>query len=334
MLYISRRVKSVYYGVVDTDDDVETVASIEDICDAVRYVKIKGVMMNKKGEVYGIRVVGDDSNISTMQAKLRALYDVSVSIYKGEVVSVLVGARAPKVVTINVSSLAHKLSAEAQYYWSDEVDEQGVLHIVLDDSVEITGGEVTIGVAGVKFDITACGPGVADAFYTRLLNMGGLGRFVWSDHIIDTSERGIMYWSSWQLSSWMDEDDVEYMSQFIDIQYLSDKLYEKNKKDFEHMSRFILSKQTIEGLRDSVHYSDMMRSLYENGVFQRVVDSNDFKFLYKTYLRVLEAISNATGVDEDKVTRFYNFIKYFKYGDEVKQIYVDFCHVTAKALLA
>ena len=158
MLFVSRRLPSQCFGVVDTDDGVETIVPIDELGSIVGDfgIDVKGVSIdtfpNGTKYVCEVLIQQDPTKVTAQQAKFRTLYDTKVLVYNGELVGINVGEKAKYPISINVSSFANKISSLTQFWWDDDSRVDVGLVLVIDDSVEITGGILPVGeIYGLKF---------------------------------------------------------------------------------------------------------------------------------------------------------------------------------------
>ena len=89
MLYISRRVDKTTWGVVDTDDDVETIVDGNEISRLVnsQCVTIHGVRPTVASSV-SIEVYQPAETLTRLQVKTRTLQQVDIKVYKNMITSI------------------------------------------------------------------------------------------------------------------------------------------------------------------------------------------------------------------------------------------------------
>ena len=141
MLYISRCVTSQSFGVVDTDDNVETVVGakeIEHFVDELGIVIKGAAWTDSPTRVDGFHIAPYQSpeTMTGAQVKLKMLYGVDLVIYNGVIVSISVDPRKlTKSISVRLSDFA-TVCGTCILDWT-LIDNAGYkLTLVLDDKLE------------------------------------------------------------------------------------------------------------------------------------------------------------------------------------------------------
>lgn len=177
MLFISRyivepqsgvpwvRYAAAKYGVVDTDDDSETVISLGELarCCCSYGLEIKGVQtlgLGSVSEIHSAEPYQPDDSVTVAQAKLSTLYNVRVTCWKDWITSLSFDAdtiiAAP--VTIKLSDFGTKL---ADYFLSKlSYNTRHTVTLVFDDSLSfdvnsfsVYGGYLGVDGIGIVYDV-------------------------------------------------------------------------------------------------------------------------------------------------------------------------------------
>lgn len=164
MLYLSRIVSSrtasiVKYGIVDTDDDTETMITWEELCDIVihKHIDIKGVVVmsmmsgNYISDTYPYQ---DMRYYSAKQARTKTLQGVDVRVWRNKVTCIIAdGNMAKSGVKIRLSDFGTELCSRAYIGWLNTKEFGAMMTIVLDDkitSIDCSAHHVN----GVRWDIS------------------------------------------------------------------------------------------------------------------------------------------------------------------------------------
>lgn len=178
MLYISRIINDpvidVKYGVVDTDDDVETLIGMEELSDIVlrKHIHIDGVILESSdsGQYVKDTVPYQDMRYySAKQAKTKALLGVDVRVWRNIVTGILAdGAVAKSDVRIRLSDYGTELAGGSYLGWTNISKLGQMMTLVLDD--KITDFDCSSHrVYGVRFDISeVTNQAIIDALFYRM----------------------------------------------------------------------------------------------------------------------------------------------------------------------
>lgn len=146
------------YGVVDTDDDVETFINWTDLMNAVEIygLTIEGVITDKEdSQIVQVIPYQDMRYCSRHQVKTKVLTGVDVRTYKGEITAIIPSADITKDGTrIRLSEFAPKMSDAVYVNWSPVGRSEGPLILVVDDNIKIYGDYTNIVFCDETWDIS------------------------------------------------------------------------------------------------------------------------------------------------------------------------------------
>lgn len=178
MLYISRIVNDpvidVKYGVVDTDDDVETLVGLEKLSDIVirKHMHIEGVIVEASDSGLYVKDTvpyQDMRYYSAKQAKARTVLGVDVRVWRNIVTGILAdGTVAKSDVRIRLSDYGTELAGGSYLGWTNISKLGQMMTLVLDD--KITDFDCSSHrVYGVRFDISeVTNQAIIDALFYRM----------------------------------------------------------------------------------------------------------------------------------------------------------------------
>lgn len=205
MLYLSRIIQPDNpryrkYGVVDSDDDTETLVTRAELVDIVlkHKLQVQGVVViNKKDGSKDIKVTSPQqiaSQTTGRQTKTAVLLGVNVVVYNDEITAIHVNRKVMRdKQRIRLSDFAKKMNLRAKMYFTGPVSKRVVL--VIDDKIELLGrlkdfSEVT----GVLYDISEVEDlGTIGLFYSALMDCSLRIGYHFDSHVIDRKERMLYY---------------------------------------------------------------------------------------------------------------------------------------------
>ena len=154
MLYLSRRLDYIHYGVVDTDDDTEDKCTSSELNDAVTYgMKIEGVYRDSEntGRYWPWQ---DHRYVIPLQAKTKTLLGVDIHRYKNEISFIMANPKVTKSGTrIRLSDYGDAMnwSCPVGFY---PIDWEKILILVLDDKMTMLGKTVKTYRGSARLDVT------------------------------------------------------------------------------------------------------------------------------------------------------------------------------------
>lgn len=178
VLYISRLVNDpvvdVKYGVVDTDDDVETLVGLEKLSDIVirKHMHIEGVIVDTSDSGLYLKDAvpyQDMRYYSAKQAKAKTMLGVDVRVWRNIITGVLAdGTIAKTDVRIRLSDYGTELAGGSYLGWTNISKLGQMMTIVLDDKIKDFDCS-SHRVYGVRFDISeVTNQAIIDALFYRM----------------------------------------------------------------------------------------------------------------------------------------------------------------------
>lgn len=195
LLYLSRRIDSTYYGVVNTDGDIEIQLTEEGIIDAInRGEEIKGVFRDDSDNVILMNYwpYQDERYIIPAQAKAKTLLGVEIHRYKSEISLILINPNVTQDGTrIRLSEYGNAISWFCPVAYNPLVL-RGYVVLVLDDNIRMLGNPYVCR-RFVIFDISE----VTDASLVNSVYMCMMQNHIqppmWKNHVIDKPKRMAQY---------------------------------------------------------------------------------------------------------------------------------------------
>jgi len=343
MLFVSRRLPSQCFGVVDTDDGVETIVPIDELGSIVSDfgIDVKGVSIdtfpNGTKYVCEVLIQQDPTKITAQQAKFRTLYDTKVIVYNGELVGIHVGEKAKYPISINVSSFANKISSLTQFWWDDDSRVDVGIVLVFDDSVEITGGILPVGeIYGLKFDISGItDSGVANSFYHKMLEEADDMYSEIREYIEDREDR-FDIWTCISLLSVLlyDSKDIDAIARKYGKGFISQRIEELLIDEFERLRGIELSGSQVKRISTSPYSELTFNTMMMRSIFSRARQSKSFEFLKKYFWDFFDLLLVLDGLDIPAIRRFMQYVKYLDCSERVQRIYIEVCNKLARDVVS
>lgn len=169
MLYISRKFTQVderhqfqyektYYGVVDTDDDVEELMSYDDLMSTCELdINIEGIDYDME---FGDRVVRDavpyqdPKYVTPLILKTKALRGVDIRVWRNEITYIVGDAKIMNgEVRLRLSDYAKRMHGSTMIGMKNALDYKSKLVLVLDDNISIYGAQLPA-LSRIVYDMT------------------------------------------------------------------------------------------------------------------------------------------------------------------------------------
>ena len=322
MLYVSRYLGNDNYGVVDSDDGVETIVTAEEILHYIKdlNLEIAGVVPVRKGrwkKIIGILDIRPYAfKRSGLQLKTQMLLGVDVGVYDDEITEVNINNEvAQEMVRVRVSDFAHRM------YWGTPVrwSKWGQSHIVfvLDDSVTMWGEYPRLNNWAIHWDISeVTNVHLMHEVYLELAAYH-YDRCAYDDCVINTPERDA-FWRFWfdlkqKTNRFRVIDDVVKL--LPDRDTLGVAIYEEFKGEFHNLPDNIDKNRTKEALlgRARALFSTVQPSLE---TYDTLLENSDIIF---------GILNSKKRKKYASLYRFEKYIKLFETTEDVKLIYVRLC---------
>lgn len=190
MLYISRQINELSYGVVDTDKDVEKEVTVKQLKNMLfkRELEIAGVTVDQDTKkISNIVPYQDPQYCSALQAKMLTLNGIEVRTYKEYVTGITLHSDlANGESCVRLSDFGSK--AAYMFPIGGTIGTRRELIIVLDDNIEID--KVKVKQTGVRWDLRDVHRGlILDAVYEELTKNALWANTDWTNYLIDHEGR-------------------------------------------------------------------------------------------------------------------------------------------------
>lgn len=339
MLYVSRYVGQTKYGVVDTDDGVETVVTYQDLTEYVinNGLDIKGVTIGytvrKRRRVpylSSVKVYQNDSFLTGKQAKTKTLRGVDIISNNGQIAQINVGADGLKQpVRIKLSDFG--TSCGEYIFKHMPFLSNNALTIELDDNVAVGAKTLKYFVnRGVVLDMTAVtNPKVVEYVAHELSSQDRwLERSTVS--VIDTPQRMDFYIAETILNRPMNgvpkiKSISDVVSDPIAVNALITK---KHRSEFKGVSRaqFIASK-SIKWANDTKRFVNWLAS------YGCLTKSDNYETLVnRSCLGVLACLRECSTCNNNVLLRFENYLRYFTPTEEIQNAFIQLFHSASQWL--
>lgn len=338
MLYVSRRLPGEQlFGVVDTDDGIESTVSYQDLIEIVvdSGIDIAGVTRSKDAvHAVIVNVWQEPSRVTSIQAKYRALYDTNICVFRDELVGVSIGPRAPSNLVVNVSDFAHKLSGVIQLICDSRRRMGFSLTLVLDDSVELAHCSPPVGLFGLKIDIrNVTNSAVVDSCYSELLKELPGDYNTWYQYLVDRLGRGMDWFCAARISQYLNDVEIGNIRKDYNIPKMSKRLEVILSKEFEMLGSAYATFSDLGRFMKNSTYRTLINSMHRSGILLEASKSDDFEWLKQAFIGAM--LYWLLGMFKAPVAyRLYNFINYFECSDRVKSIYIRACNRFASDVLS
>lgn len=324
MLYVSRVIPVGKFGVVDTDDGVETVVSWMDIRRYVRdyHLEIMGVEVKQTdhGLVVGaVEPYQAKEHYSALQAKTQALRGVDIHTYNGEITGIYINCKLIKNgYVLHLSKYGKSVTQGVIIRHTNKEYFQNRVVIVLDNGIVNYHTMPPVCMNNITWDIRSLPDKVVESMYLELMDSSVIRPAQWDKFIIDSPER-IAFWKCLKL---LDKKDAsaEYfdavLSSVKDKQALTDKVADACINDF----RAVASMESITILpvyRDG--FKEVMRK------YNMCIGKSDFKSMWENLSRVFAMLEASSTMGYESLKRFENFLLYFDAPKDIQDLFITLC---------
>lgn len=332
MLYISRKTGEHHYGVVDTDDGVETIVTDAEIRSVVfKYgIKIEGVLEGHRNDsLYLIRPVHGPGSQSKLQLKWKALYGIDVVIYDEEIQYVSRDDIVyQKDIALRVSDLACKFSGHALLM----INGNQLLTFVVDDKVEFTHclPQAGFGAFNIGWDISELSnDGLADVFYRCFLRGMSMEFSDWDRFVKDRPGRGDWARYACFVKDTQVHNAEEYKKLLFrpDYAVISERVFDYFSVEFTQ----ICETDILHSLFVSMPIEDF-KHLVEDMLAEDIswaATCKDFERLSTEFLGVCRFLKLVSTIHSYSLTCMENYIRYFKSPKRMQALFIKLCNTTA-----
>lgn len=336
MLYISRILQHERYGVVDSDDDTETIVTKRALLNYCGYLglEIDGVVVRRSigaPELYHVFVSHGPGVVSMKQIKAMTLLGVDIIIRKDEIVAINGDAsKASKNVVIRLSDYASKLFGNVMIAWKS-TEYCRVLRIVFDDRIEIVDKLGKLDYHCVQYDLREVSDDqVANSIYTAIVRSRAFTHGELDRVVLDISERAIL---------WRSVEAV--YDKPAEVSFLSDI---RNSPDKARISEFVASHFRQE-FRELCTQSIKASSFFcSSNTFREMLQTymlsdwgllkgcRDYDLLRRSFYGVIPMLRNLSVLNSSSLLHLQNFMSIFDVPDWLKCLYVTLCASSIDAI--
>lgn len=330
MLYVSRYVGQTKYGVVDTDDGVETVVTYQDLTEYVlnNGLDIKGVTIGytvrKRRRVpylSSVKVYQNGSFLTAKQAKAKTLKGVDVIVNNGQIVQINIpqdGLKQPTTIKLSDfgTSCGEYIFKNLPYLGNSS------LTIELDDSVAVSAKTFKYFVnRGVVIDMSAVtNPKVVEYVAHELSTEDR-----WLERatvaVLDTPQRMDFYIAETILNRPMNGiPKIKSISDVVsDPKAVNILIAKKHRSEFKGVSRAkLLPSKSVKWAHDTKRFVNWLASygwLTKCENYETLVNRN--------CLGVLACLRECSMCNNNVLLRFENYLRYFTPTDEIQEAFVQ-----------
>lgn len=327
MLYLSRFVGELAYGIVDTDDDVETVITRAELRELVlkHKLEIKGVEVDKRNLSAGIKrifVYQDPRYCTPRQVKAKAMMGVDITLYKTEIVRIAVVNDLAKSDNIRIRLSDFGQSIDGRLPISVPSGRYNFkLTLVLDDNIKVRDIATKVGLTGVCFDISELsGEQLVSECYNSLAIGAGVDPENWRNYLIDTGDRDIY----WRYLYYLNQTHEDMSTKFAELDWRGHKcdVAERLENTFfwdwaaltlVDVKKYFDKILTTKELNEFFH-------TYRHRQWKLDKECTDFKIARGFMPCLCKLMRLGTYVNALDVIRFGNYIKYFGGTEQVQEL--------------
>lgn len=341
MLYISRYIGQFKYGVVDTDDGIETVVQHKDLVEYVLDdgVEIKGVVIDYqvvKGKpqayVKCVDVYQDVSELSRAQTKAKVLQGIDIRTYGDKITSITVNKSQFTDRAIRLSDYGK--SCGEYIFKMMAYFKPGSVTFILDDKIEIVGKSFKDFVAhGIRVDMREVNNRKTVEYICKEIANSNrvLGKM---DLIVIDSPTRVDYYigvSALNRPSNASPEITNIMEIVGNSEVVNKMITKKYRAEFVSISK--ANFHGIENGRWATFSKEFARWLSAPAQ-QFLLQCDDYDALRQTmFVDVFKVLRECSTCNKSVSLRFENYIKYFDVSEEVKVAFVRLCHGVGKWIL-
>lgn len=336
MLYISRIPRVGTYGVVDTDDGVETWASWKNLEDAVIGcgITIHGVTTAfRQDDEYIDTVIPyqDTQYCVPMQAKVKSLLGVDIRIFKDEIVYIQADKRlTPADTRIRLSDYAKSIEGGALMRWNRNESNKKLI-LVLDDNFKFKENMPSFISYGIVWDISEFSDeAVVSHIYKELMQTKFIDYAYWGSHIIDRPGRDSFWRCIHMLDSNVSEEE-DYAGTLNSTENFSEictRIAEMNIREFTDIANRI--PEFLSGTKwYSSNLVSMVHKFFEDNPDQSALE--DYEKMKAGFIGVFNTLK-AGGMNYYTIRRFENFMRYYIVPESVQAVFIKLCMGVVEAV--
>lgn len=326
MLYISRRVGEVRFGIVDTDDMTEEVVDRRILNDIVRLgIPVAGVSTYERVDRNGttrtcisdITVYQNMDYATTRQAKAKVLQGVDIRTSGTEITFVGWDEKTVKPGTI-VRLSDYGTKCGDSIFEAVPHSDEGRLTVIIDDKIRVRSKTFYASSrSGIVFDIREVNrerviKWIYHEWMTRGVSIDS------NKFIIDEPERKACYSALTVVETGYNRFAYQHSDSAVSFveSYFIDEFKKLVASDFKYIS----------SMESKQYAKDHIKSLKKNVYLWRSMSHDYEKVRNEDGLDVFVALSKCTTCNTNWVIHFSNFMYHFTPSDKVKELYVTLCN--------
>lgn len=336
MLYISRVGADGKFMVLDTDDNIETPVTYDQLTKivSINRLEVAGVECDEEGFIGRVVPYQDMRYYSTLQAKTKTMLGVDIHTYKDEITSIVVNDKVVNnlqhPVKIRLSDFGKRICEFAIFMYSAHPGMRFVT-LILDDKVEIIGRSSTcVGSIGFRWDIREVkNQETVEYIYRGLTESSLIDVQNWPRFLIDSSERYTLWFCAARLGSTeaaCKETVKKAFALMPDKKALSAAVGEIYKEEFAE-----LASRSFDFGRVSIGQIEVLYNLVR-GLGNKPFPHSDYEFLRGYFIPAFSHTRRLTMAGFAKFQRFENYVRFFEAPDDIQDLYIQFCEHVREAV--
>lgn len=325
MLYLSRIAGDDCFGIVDTDDNVETIVNRTELSDIVIDLElpVEGVtiMQGNMGRyIQKISVWQDSQYCTPFQVKTKTMLGVDVTLFKGEIVGICLLRPLQKETVIRLSDYAKSISTYSMIRGT-----RGGFGVVLkfDDNIRVTGEYFVVNSPGFIFDVReVTNWDTLRAVYEYIVEQYPPDVDSWRGNVLDISERSA-FWNCVRLLTTLDDGAYTSLQEIIrknDKAALCAQLEQYFDKEFSVLADGLF------GYVKVAHRSSTVKMVQKNlpRFWSLVQECNNFEIAIRRLWEIDKLRSVCEYLDYKSSIRILTYTRAFDISDHVKQLCLQY----------
>lgn len=319
MLILKKQLTELKYEVLDTDDGITEIATIYELTDYVKNLRleIQGVVINADGYVF----FHPQFDYSIKETKFKILKGIDIHVENGELVNLTYNENLQDT-TIKLSDYCNFIAPHCfKPSWGVKTDSH--ITLILDNSLEFKSFSfIDCFYCGViKMDVTALSDKKADYVYKEAMKADALGLFPYNNScVIDNTERLNYYWADSIMNKGflLFNGQVSRLEEVLpDVDKYTKLMRKKYLKLFEHVANAeIRFNKNVCRTKREVKCATLIRQSIVN-IGWRAERARTFKVAYRKFLTIDKPLS---------VDKLYNFVMIFNADDYCWSLWDRFCN--------
>lgn len=344
MLYVSRIIGRRRYGIIDTDDDVETFVNYEELSECVldMHIPIKGVSTQfivshgvQKEVIQTVRVAQDQRSTTANQAKANMLRGYDIKTLNHAIVGIgITNSEIARSMPLRLSNYGVALG---DYAFSNmDFHNDGRYVFVLDDKLDFNNKSLkdwmNYGIVLDTRDITS--KRLFNVICREATKFRRLIELTVNPRIIDTPQRMDCY-----IVYYIIGGSPNSQSEVISLPKLVSNVARANefaaktfRSEFKALCRAnIVFQDTGRWMQTCKNFA-LWLDKRENRRLLSTID-DFYVLLHSGYGQVFQTLIEGTLCNSSVINRFNRYLAYFEPTEELKQAFIQLCKNTTDSLL-